>query len=430
MPRGYLTLETNNMKKLFELRQEHRATLDKADAVLTQAECGKRALTSQEQTLFDAHMAEAKDLATQIQAIDEKNSLTRVFGEGGPAAFLRAGGSAASLEQFAPGEHPRATEFRRTFAAWMNNSLTMLGGLAPQIEASTPTGPISVGNTSGWDSIGITIPTEVLPFMASYFAVDSFAAAGATQIYTDHTRPLVKPILAAGAPDSVFAENAAPGTSQPFGLSGFTFGGTKYARLVLASYESLMNSELPLQGAILDELLSTLATTLTTATTTALYAALTGASSTLEVGTGGSNDIYSSLIDLRHAVPPRFDLPTNKWMLSQSTLATIRNKRASTSGVPMFDPNTNLIFGREYVLNNNFDSAAAGLVVYGSWADGCFLRRTPVQTRVFTELYSQSGQIGYRTQQWSDAHFMAELAGAAQPPSFQPLYYTSLATES
>jgi hypothetical protein len=51
-------------------------------------------------------------------------------------------------------------------------------------------------------------------------------------------------------------------------------------------------------------------------------------------------------------------------------------------------------------------------------------------TRVFLELYSQSGQVGYRTQQWCDQHFLAELAGAAQPPTFQPIFYTSVASES
>ena len=77
----------------------------------------------------------------------------------------------------------------------------------------------------------------------------------------------------------MYAENAAPSTSQPFGVSGFTFGGTKYARLVLATYESLMNSELPLQGPSLDELLSSLATTLTSVTTTSFVAALPAAAS-------------------------------------------------------------------------------------------------------------------------------------------------------
>jgi HK97 family phage major capsid protein len=245
---------------------------------------------------------------------------------------------------------------------------------------------------------------------------------------------LVKPVLSAGAADAVYAENTAPGTSQPFGVSGFTFGGTKYSRLVLATYESLMNSELPLSGAIMDELLASLATTLTAATTTSFVAALVAAASTVAVGVGGSGgSVYTSMIDLRHAVPPRFDLPTNAWMLSRATLAQIRNTRASTSGVPMFSPDGTKLFDRPYVLNDYLDTATGagvGFVAFGSFADGVWLRRTPVMTRIFEELYAGSGQIGFRTTQWADAHYLAELAGAAQPPSFQPIYYTNVVSES
>lgn len=332
-----------------------------------------------------------------------------------------------------PGEHPLATDYRAKFAAWMGNGLASIGGL-PQMEATAPTGPVSVGTTGGWDSIGTTIPFEVLPYMPSYFALDSFGLAGAALIYTDHTRPLYKPVISAGAADSITLENAAPGTSQPFGLSGFTFNGTKYARLVLASYESLMNSELPLSGVILDELLASMATTLTAATTTSFVAALVAASSTVGVGVGGSGgSVYTSMIDLRHAVPPRFDLPTNCWMLSRATLAQIRNTRASTSGVPMFSPDGTKLFDRPYVLNDFLDSASGagvGFVAFGSFADGAFIRKTPLQTRILQELYAGTGQIGFRTQQWADQHFLAELVGSAQPPSFQPLYYTNVASET
>jgi HK97 family phage major capsid protein len=356
-----------------------------------------------------------------------------LFDVGRPATGGESAGG--TIKSFAtPGEHPKAAAFRNQFAGWMNNTLRAVGGGLSQMEATAPSGPISVGSGSGLDSIAITIPTEILPYLPSYFNLDSFALAGATQFYTDHTRPLTKPIMSAGAPDSVIAENAASTTSQPFGLSGFTFGGVKYERLVLASYEALMNSELPLQGAILDELMATLATTLTAATTTSFVAALTGASSTLATGVGGSGgSIYTSMIDLRHAVPPRFDLPTNKWMLSRATLAQIRNTRATTSGVPMFSPDGTMLFDRPYVINDNLDTASGGgvgFVAFGSFADGVWLRRTPVMTRVFLELFANSGQLGFRTTQWADAHYLAELAGAAQPPTNQPIYYSNVVSES
>jgi HK97 family phage major capsid protein len=427
--------------KLFELKQQHTEALDKAEAVLNRST--GRDLSADDKRLMDAHMAEANRIEESIKAVESNNTLLTQFRRGGPALLV---GGPNGADYGAPrtsngithvsghAEAPQAAQFRGQFAAWMSNALSAIGGGSPAMTATAPTGVVSIGSGTGLDSIALTVPTEVLPYLASYFALDSFGMAGATQFFTDHTRPLVKPVLSAGAAEAVFAENAAPGTSQPFGVSGFTFGGTKYSRLVLATYESLMNSELPLQGAIMDELLSSLATTLTQATTTSFVTALTGAASTLAVGVGGSGgSVYTSMVDLRHAIPPRFDLPTNKWMLSRATLAEIRNTRASTSGVPMFSPDGTKLFDREYVINDYLDAtsgAGVGFVTFGSFADGVWLRRTPVQTRVFLELYAQNGQVGFRTTQWADAHFLAELAGAAQPPTFQPIYYTNVVSET
>jgi len=424
------------MPMLFELKQERQVALNANEAILQRAEKdGGRNLTAEEASLFQANMQEVDRLTPRIASIESKNTFLTPFTNGlsasgfsGPSSVATQIGNAALTH-----EDPRASAFRASFAGWVSNALTAIGGGTPAMEAS-PSGVVSVGSGTGLDSIAITVPTEILQYLPTYFALDSFGLAGATVFYTDHTRPLTKPVMSAGAADSVYAENAAPGTSQPFGLSGFTFGGVKYARLVLATYESLMNSELPLQGAILDELRASLATTLTAATTTAFVSALTAASSSLSIGVGGSGgSIYTSIIDLRHAVPPRFDLPTNCFMLSRATLAQIRNTRASTSGVPMFSPDGTQLLDRRYVINDNLDTAAGagvGFVAFGSFADGCYLRRTPVQTRVFQELFANSGQIGFRTQQWADQHFLAELASAAQPPSFQPIYYTNIVSES
>ena len=312
--------------KLHDLKTQHTAILDKADAVIDAA--AGRGLSASEQTLVTDHIAEAKTLRVKIDAIESTGSLAALMRTHGGAAIItgvpETHGSVTTFS--APGEVPACYGVSRRVCRVGEQCPFFLGRGSSRMEATNPSGPISVGSGSGLDSIAITIPTTILPYLASYYNLDSFGLAGATQFFTDHTRPLTKPIMSAGAPASVIAENAAATTAQPFGLSGFTFGGTKYERLVLASYEALMNSELPLQGAIFDELLATLANTLTAATTTSFVAALTGASSTLEVGAAGSGgSIYTSMIDLRHAVPPRFDLPTNKWMLSRATLAQIRN---------------------------------------------------------------------------------------------------------
>jgi HK97 family phage major capsid protein len=436
--------------RLADMLQEQKDAIIGAEALVTRAESENRDMTDRETERYNAHMSRAKALEIGVDEIKAKNTLSGAMLShplyGGNASLTAAAErnganiistkpGERSIALVKPGESVEASEYRRNFASWLSSTLKMVGGDFPAMEAAAPSGPISVGTTSGWESIGFTVPTEILPYLASYFALDSFGLAGSQIISTDHTRPLNKPVLSAGAALSTYAENAAPTSSQPFGLSGFTFGGQKYARQVLASYESLMNTELPLQGVIFDELLASTSTTLTQAITTSFVSALTappgvtGASPLSVTGDG----IYDSIIGLRYAVPPRFDSDSNVFMLSRATLAQIRKAKASTSGVPLFDPTSNRILDKPYVLNDYLDAATGageGFVAYGNFAEGAFIRRTPVVTRVFLELFAEQGQIGYRSMVWQDAHFLAELAGASQPPTFQPIYYTDVASES
>ena len=241
------------MPMLFELKQERQVALNANEAILQRAEKdGGRNLTAEEASLFQANMQEVDRLTPRIASIESKNTFLTPFTNGlsasgfsGPSSVATQIGNAALTH-----EDPRASAFRASFAGWVSNALTAIGGGTPAMEAS-PSGVVSVGSGTGLDSIAITVPTEILQYLPTYFALDSFGLAGATVFYTDHTRPLTKPVMSAGAADSVYAENAAPGTSQPFGLSGFTFGGVKYARLVLATYESL---RLLMQKRVRDEI--------------------------------------------------------------------------------------------------------------------------------------------------------------------------------
>lgn len=418
---------------LRELERQHAAQLANITEIRSKADSDRRALTETETEMIGAHTNMAKRLEDNIADFRSKNSLAELVHQNGPEFLYDAGkghAESASDERriLSPNElKVKVSAMRNDWKAWFNSTLRSIGGLAPKMEATAPSGPISFGGAGGTEGVGFIVPTEVMPGLNAFFALDSFGQAGAFQIQTDHIRPINFPVFSAGAASSSFAELAEPTTSQPFALSGFTFGGTKYASLVLASYEALMNSEVPLDGKIQDELLARIATSLTQAATVSLYDALTaytgiggGPSAMLVTG----SDIYQTVLNLRYAVPPRFDKPTNKFMLSRATLATIKNFRASTSGVPMFDAVSNTIFGREYVINDFFDTnAASNLVVYGDWSEGAFIRSTGLFVRVFLELYAASGEVGFRVQRWQDSHFLAELAGAAQPPTYQPLFY-------
>ena len=87
--------------------------------------------------------------------------------------------------------------------------------------------------------------------------------------------------------------------------------------------------------------------------------------------------------------------------------------------MPFFNPETNQIFGKTAVLNDNL---TGGQVVYGSWVDGAFVRKSPFILLRLQELYSAQGLIGFKATQFLDQHFLAELTGV----TVQPLHYTIL----
>jgi HK97 family phage major capsid protein len=432
------------MPTLFEMKAERKAELDAAEAILARAEKEtNRSLTAAENSLVDEHLATVKKLNPQIEHIESLNTIRQYD----PIALLsgrlvRPGKADAYDEGGRTGEHPKAQALKNNFSVWARHAIGNLTGLGldGEIMAANPSGIISIGSGTGLDSVNFAVPVDVLPFMKSYFAFAPFEKAGSFVLSTDHMRNINLPVVAAGAPPSSYAEAQGPASgaagSQPFGMSGFTFGANKKSRQVIASWESLQSTEVPLSPVIMDELLAAIANALTQDATTALYNALTappnftivGGVAPLQIGGSGVQaDTYGQLTALRHSLVEGFEDPTNCWMLSRSSLGVIRNTRASTSGVVMFDPENDLILGRPYVVNEFFDSVCgAGFVAYGNWKRGAWLRRTPLLTRILQELYWLSNEIGFLVTQWADNHFLAELVGAAQPPTNQPIYFTKL----
>jgi HK97 family phage major capsid protein len=412
--------DTKYEEFFMDVREMSRARKDlsaKIESILMKAGEENRALTDRDQKDLVGLRADANDLDKKIKSFEDSpdHSLAKMFREGGPSMFLDGGQRPTNPKGLFNGVElkPDMGRFQAEFHDWVNAKLG--NPWQPKLSASDE--PIYIGSGAGVESVGFTIPTEVLPYLPAYYNLNSFALAGAREIVTPDTIPLVLPVLSAGPATGTFAEGAMPTNSQPFAADSFTFHGTKYSRLVKVSYEALMNSALPLQGAIQDEMLASIATTFTAAITTALLTALTGNDMVL-VAQGGS-DVYRVLTDLLHAIPPRFDLPTNKFMLSRASLATIKDQRASTSGVPMFDPVASKIFDRDVVINDNL---SGGQVVYGDWQDGCIIRKTPLITRVFYEAYAEQGEVGFRVAQWLDQHFLCELGDVTN----QPLAYTVL----
>jgi HK97 family phage major capsid protein len=393
----------------WSIKMKHSEQLDKAEAILKVAEAAHRDMNAAEYSLFNTHMDAAKAFEPEIQRRESQNTMMTAFG--GPLGIFDVGRSRPTEPRTvtvngAPVPSVDMERFNMELGAFMR------GGMSAVVDT-----PVYVGTGAGVESVGSTIPTQVLAYLSAYYNLDSFALAGARQINTDNTTPLSMPIISAGAAASTYAEGAAPANSQPFNVDSFVFNGAKYSRLVKVSDEALMNSAIPLQGAILDELTASIATSFTAAITTAMLAALTANSGVFV--SQGANDYYKTLGSVMHAIPPRFAQPTNKWMVSRATLAKIKDQRATGSGVPLFDPSTNQIFQKNVVINDNL---TAGQVAFGDWMNGAIIRKSPFLLLPLREAFSSSGEVGFRATQFLDQHFLCECSDIPN----QPLYYTVL----
>jgi HK97 family phage major capsid protein len=79
--------------KLHDLKTQHTTALDKAEAVLAHAEAaGRKDLSAPEQSLLDTHMAEAKGLKAQIDAVQSRGGLSVQLG---PRGFFDAASTPA-----------------------------------------------------------------------------------------------------------------------------------------------------------------------------------------------------------------------------------------------------------------------------------------------------------------------------------------------
>lgn len=431
----------SNEVKLYEMQKMRAETSAKIEAVLAGAAKENRALTHRDQADLVLLRSDLTDIDAKIDETKSRSSLSQMVGEHGPAFMFDGGdpstasaGAGLSKVFATPALPPMAAKHHTDFAAWAQ---TAAGSLAPGMQASDPAGTISISTGSGLYSANFATPLEVLPYETSYIQYSPFERAGARVLPTSHMRAVNVPVLSAGAVPDSFGEGQGPTSSKPFGMSGFTMQAHKRSRMVTASWETLMSTEFPLQPMILDELLTAIANAQTQDSTQALYSALTAPPNvTIASGSlpplqiGGSSvqaDVYGQMTALRHSLVDGLERPDNAWMLSRNTLAIIRNTRATNSGVVMFDPESDTILGRPYVTNEYFDAACgAGFVAYGNWNKGAFLRRTPLYTRVLQEVFAQQNEIGFLTSSWTDSHFLAELIGAANPPSHQPLYFTVL----
>jgi len=227
------------MAKLHEVQANRADIFGAAETLVARIKADKRDFNAAEQAQYNAFVASIKVLDEQIARLSAHSTPS-----GGHSPF---GGVVA------PDSPVNMERFNSELGNFMRGKI-----MAADI-------PLYIGTGAGVESVGETVPTQVLSHLPAYSNLDSFRLAGARVLDTTDTNPLVLPIISAGGAASTYAEGASATESQPFELDSFTLGGVKYARLVKVSEEALMNSALPLQSVILDELAAGVASTFTSA---------------------------------------------------------------------------------------------------------------------------------------------------------------------
>ncbi|HEY2363488.1 MAG TPA: phage major capsid protein [Candidatus Angelobacter sp.] len=151
--------------RLLELRQERKAALDAADAVVKRAEAAGRALTTQETTLFDKHMAEVDRLQAKIEPIEERNSLGTPHNG---TVNLRNPGGAARPESWKDerGRTVHVLTNSQSFASAVEDDPRHtfgFGDFVKSLVAPNPEIQAALSESGGVASGDVTVPTFLLP---------------------------------------------------------------------------------------------------------------------------------------------------------------------------------------------------------------------------------------------------------------------------
>jgi len=352
---------------------------------------GRRPLTETETSEFDEAQATVQVLTPQIDA---------KMGPGSVAFQAR--------EYAAHANDPNWKLPKRVSEAHAERVMEQVNDYIRHGIMATDSPLFSGGGPTAGSGLGAAIPLDVLGALRTYYQLNSFELAGATVIGTDNTIPLVKPIIGAGAAASAFSEGASSTDSNPFSADSFTFGADKYSRLVKVSNESLMNVAYDLNTEITAELMAGLANSQTAVYSAALVAALEGNASTY-VAPGA--DKLSTLLGVLANGPVRVALPDNKWMLSRANLKLIRDQRDGFER-PLIPTTDTQILGFDFVLNDNLTRN----IVFGSWKNGAFIRKTGMYVQRLLEAYASAGEVGIRATQFSQAKFIASVGSVTVDP--------------
>jgi HK97 family phage major capsid protein len=383
------------MLNINQARHDKAKKVAAAELILDTAHEASRDLTQSERTMYDSLAVEIKAISA---AIDDHLSA----GQGArPRRQTPTGLEMPRIGGPGRGEGYSDDEDEPS----PNQAGISFPGMGAFISGKKVTASLSEGGTPQY----IVPGWQVQQFITAYPSVTPFESAGATVFQTDDGHVLKVPIIAAGTDAATFAEEAGPTTDTNANIYVASLEATKYSFLTKLSEE--LHQDVPaLESTLAAEGVRRVYMSISKAITAALVTSLNAANSLVNLG----GDYLDTLLQMEAAIDPTWASPNNVWMMDRSSLSRLRNTR-DLQDRPIFDPTSKTLLGYRTVLND----ALQGRVIFGAWAPGVYIRKTPLVVLRLVELYSEQGKIGVRFQQRADQAFFSDAATASQAP--QPL---------
>lgn len=324
------------MSSIADTLMERRASLlKKAEDVATQGVTEGRDLTVEEQSSFDAMIAEAGKLAERATAIKEGEDRARALEE----SFQRQTGN----------EKREQSPDQGAFAKWAREArVGDYYDVQPVAGAEKRAIRSRGAETRAMSASGGVGPDSVYDKLWQYAVAGSqLLQSGVDVINTSDGNSLPLPVATAhattGSTPSVVAANAAL-TSSDSTITTVNLTVNKYGYVTLVPTELVQDATFDLEGYISQNAGRDLARTLSAIGAAAAIAGFTTAGVTGPTGTATSLGNQATagqgsdlLFQLFHSVLPEYR--TNAaWLMSDPTAALIRQLKASTTGVSVWQP--------------------------------------------------------------------------------------------
>lgn len=386
-----------------EKRQERKALIGRAEALVTAAREATRAMTPEEENQFDQMMNDGDTMLREIEReerlLDAREGLDRT------PDGLR------SAEEDPPEGNGGSEEYRQAFLGYLRHGIEGIepaqralmqahfGELPPEARA------LSTGVTTAG---GFTVPEEFYRRLTeAQLAFGGMRQSRTTTLETASGADLPMPTNNDTANKGVIVSENAQVTEQDttFGqkvLKAFMYS----SKIVRVSYQLLQDSAFDLEG-FLARILGTRISRATNehftvgAGTTEPEGVVTGATLGKTGTTGQTTSVtYNDLVDLFHSVDPAYRLNA-QWMFDDSTLKALKklvdsqNRPLWTPGVAVREPDT--ILGKPYIPNTDIPAMAADAksILFGDLSLYMIRDVKGIQVLRLTERYADYLQVGF-----------------------------------